>query len=137
MNFLLLFVISLTSQWLFASLPTTPLTEKINEYCGNNPALAYIKEHKKAVLSPQSLEDFDVCSTVAGKDEKQKSELASGEIQSCLTKKFKYNPDYAKTISPYIAEAKQHTAADMKAYSLCVNNIKQCGSSNCDEPKKS
>ena len=137
MKLLLILVISLTPQWLFASLPTTPLAKKINEYCGNNPALTYIKEHKKAVLSPQLLEDYDVCSTAGVKDEKQETELANEEIQSCLTQKFKYNPDYAKTISPYIAEAKQHTPADMKAYSLCVNNIKQCGASNCDEPKKS
>ena len=93
---------------------------------------ATLEEIKKAYRGLAYKYHPDKC-----KDEKQKSELAIGEIQLCLTQKFKYNPDYAKTISPYIAEAKQHTPADMKAYSLCVNNIKQCGASNCDEPKKS
>jgi hypothetical protein len=136
MKLFIIIVISLAPQWLFASLPTTPLAEKINEYCGNNPALAYIKQHSKKVISTQMLEDYDICLKQISTTEKKNSSTANEKIHSCFIKKFKYNPTYAKTILPYIAEAKHHTGDNMATYTRCVNNIKQCGLAKCAAAKQ-
>lgn len=109
---------------------------KIENECGSNPVISYIKDIKESVIDPQILTYAKECAGAGVKGKMLKWSIGDANVQGCLVREYKYTPEYIQKIAPLIDDAQKHTQGIMDGYNQCVNNMYKCGRRFCREDKK-